>query len=316
VKLLVLLNFPEAVRRQYSDAIAQAFPELDVQLADHHSRVGPHIQDAEVLVTFGAHLSDAVLEKGERLRWIQALGTGVDGIVDRPALRPGVLVTSLHGLQSDSVAESVIASMLALARDLPRSLRNQAAGRWERFQVQLLAGRTAGLLGVGAIAADLAPRLSALGMQVVGITETPRALPGFDSMRRRAELAEAVADLDHLVLLLPLTPATRGLVGRRVLAAMKPTAFLVNVARGGVVDEPALLDALRAGTIAGAALDVFAEEPLPDGHPLWSLENVIITPHMAGFHTGYAAAALPVVIENIRHFLAGEVDLMANVVRR
>lgn len=316
MKLLVLLNFPEHVRRQYGEAILAAFPEVDVQVADHHSRVEPHIQDAEILVTFGAHMSDQVLEKGERLRWIQALGTGVDGIVDRPALRPGVLVTSLHGLQSDSVAESVIVSMLALARNLPRSLRNQAAGRWERFQVELLKGRTAGILGVGAIAVDLAPRLGALGMNVVGITETPRALPGFSSMRRRADLSGAVADVDHLVLLLPYTHETKAIVDAAVLAAMKPTAFLINVGRGGVVDEPALIGALRAGTIAGAALDVFAEEPLPSGHALWEMENVIITPHMAGFHTGYAAAALPVVIENIRHFLAGEVDQMTNVVRR
>lgn len=316
MKLLVLLNFPERVRREYTDGLASAFPGLVVVGAGHHSSVDPHIRDAEILVTFGAHMSDAVLEKGERLRWIQALGTGVDGIVDRPALRPGVLVTSLHGLQSDSVAESVIASMLALARDLPRSLRNQAAARWERFEVNLLKDKNAGILGVGKIATDLAPRLAALGMRVIGITQTPRELPGFASMRSRRDLVRAVADLDHLVLLLPYETATSGIVSREVLAAMKPTAFLINVARGGVVDDEALVDALRRKAIAGAALDVFAEEPLPPEHPLWRMENVIVTPHMAGFRSGYAATALPVVIENVRHFLAGEIDQMTNVVRR
>lgn len=310
------MNFPEHVRREYVRGLAAAFPDLDVVEADHHSRVDPHIAEADILVTFGAHMSDAVLEKAARLRWIQALGTGVDGIVDRPALRPGVLVTSLHGLQSDSVAESVIGSMLALARNLPRSLRNQAAGRWERFEVDLISGKVAGILGVGAIAEDLAPRLAALGMRVVGITETPRDLRGFAEMRPRRELVQAVADLDYLVLLLAYVPETKGIVGAPVIAAMKPTSFLINVGRGGIVDEQALIDALRGGSIAGAALDVFAEEPLPSEHPFWGMENVIVTPHIAGFRRGYVHVALPVVVDNIRHFLAGEIDQMSNVVRR
>ena len=316
MKLLVLLNFPEPVRRQYTRGLAAAFPQLDVEEASHHSSAGPLVADAEILVTFGAHISDAVLEKGERLRWIQALGTGVDGIVDRPALRPGVLVTSLHGLQSDSVSESVLGSMLALARNLPRSFRNQSAARWERFEVQLLKGKTAGILGVGAIATDLAPRLAALGVTVVGFTQTPRRLAGFAEMRLRSDLIHALSDIDYLILLLPYEPATSRIVNRDVLTAMKRTAFLVNVARGGVVDEPALIEALRDGTIAGAALDVFAEEPLPPDHPFWGMENVIITPHMAGFRSGYAEVALPVVIDNVRHFLAGEIDQMTNLVRR
>ena len=316
MKLLVLLNFPEPVRRQYTRGLAAAFPQLDVEEASHHSSAGSLVADAEILVTFGAHISDAVLEKGERLRWIQALGTGVDGIVDRPALRPGVLVTSLHGLQSDSVSESVLGSMLALARNLPRSLRNQSAARWERFEVQLLKGKTAGILGVGAIATDLAPRLAALGVTVVGFTQTPRRLAGFAEMRLRSDLIHALSDIDYLILLLPYEPATSRIVNRDVLTAMKRTAFLVNVARGGVVDEPALIEALRDGTIAGAALDVFAEEPLPPDHPFWGMENVIITPHMAGFRSGYAEVALPVVIDNVRHFLAGEIDQMTNLVRR
>lgn len=316
MKLLVLLNFPEPVRRQYTRGLAAAFPQLDVEEASHHSSAGSLVADAEILVTFGAHISDAVLEKGERLRWIQALGTGVDGIVDRPALRPGVLVTSLHGLQSDSVSESVLGSMLALARNLPRSFRNQSAARWERFEVQLLKGKTAGILGVGAIATDLAPRLAALGVTVVGFTQTPRRLAGFAEMRLRSDLIHALSDIDYLILLLPYEPATSRIVNRDVLTAMKRTAFLVNVARGGVVDEPALIEALRDGTIAGAALDVFAEEPLPPDHPFWGMENVIITPHMAGFRSGYAEVALPVVIDNVRHFLAGEIDQMTNLVRR
>ena len=316
MKLLILLTFPEPIRNQYRDGLAAAFPELDIEMVDHHSKAAGPVADADVLVTFGAQMADHVLEEGRNLRWIQALGTGVDGIVDRPALRPGVLVTNLRGLHGASVSESALASMLALARDLPRAVRSQDAGRWDRFPVRLLKGATVGILGVGAIAEELAPRCHALGMRVIGITSAPRELPGFDAMRRREDLAAVAPELDFLVLLTPFTTETRGIVDERVLAAMKRTAFLVNVARGGIVDEPALVEALQRGEIAGAALDVFAEEPLPGDHPFFSMRNVIVTPHMAGFHAGYAAEALPIVVENLRLFLAGETDRMLNVVRR
>jgi len=153
-------------------------------------------------------------------------------------------------------------------------------------------------------------------MKVVGITSVERELPGFDAMWGKDELLQVVPELDYLVLLTPHTAQTHHMVDAEVLAAMKPSAFLVNVARGGVVDERALIDALGSGAIAGAGLDVFAEEPLPFGHPFYSMPNVIVTPHMAGFHAGYAAEALPLVEENIRRFMTGDLDHMINVVKR
>jgi D-2-hydroxyacid dehydrogenase (NADP+) len=316
MKLLILLTFPEPIRNVYRDGLAEAFPQLKIDMVDHHSKVDPYINEANILVTFGAHMADHVLEKATNLKWIQALGTGVDGIVDSPALRDGVIVTNLRGLHGASVSESVLAVMLALSRNLPRAVRSQDAGRWDRFPVSLVKGKTVGILGVGVIATELAPRCQALGMKVIGITSSPRSVPGFDRVVSRDELLEVVAELDHLVLLIPYTSETDGIVGSAVLKRMKRSAFLINVARGGVVDQPALVEALHAGLIAGAALDVFAEEPLPDGHPLWKMPNVLITPHMAGFHAGYPDEALPIVIENIRHFLAGDIDGVINVVRR
>ena len=316
MKLLLVLAFPESVRNQYRDRLAASFPEVQVDLVDHHSKVDPYIDDAEILVTFGAHISDRVLEKGARLRWIQALGTGVDGIVDRPSLREGVIVTNLRGLHGKSVSEAALAFMLALARNLPRAVRNQANRRWERFQVTLLAGATVGIFGVGVIAEELALRCKALGMTVIGLTSATRELPGFDEMMGKGELMNVVSRLDYLVLLTPYTKETHNIIDAKVLAAMKPSAFVVNLARGGIVDEPALIDALRSRAIAGAALDVFAEEPLPEGHPFYSMDNVIVTPHMAGFHVGYAADALPIVEENLRRYLAGDLEGMINVVKR
>ena len=316
MKALILLTFPEPIRKVYRDGLAEAFPQLKIDMVDHHRKVDPYINEANILVTFGAQMADHVLEKATNLKWIQALGTGVDGIVDSPALRDGVIVTNLHGLHGASVSESVLTAMLALSRNLLRAVRSQDAGRWDRFPVNLVKGKTVGILGVGVIATELAPRCQALGMTVIGITSSPRSVPGFDRMVSRDELLDVAAELDHLVLLIPYTSETDRIVGRAVLKRMKRSAFLINVARGGVVDQPALVEALQAGLIAGAALDVFAEEPLPDGHPLWKMPNVLITPHMAGFHAGYPDEALPIVIENIRHFLAGDIDGMINMVRR
>lgn len=314
--VLILLTLPEPVRMQYFDSLRKAFPEAKIDMVDHHSKVDPYIGAAEVLITFGAHMADPVLEKGKKLKWIQALGTGVDGIVDRPPLREGVLVTNMHGLHGDSVPEAALMLMLALARDLPRALRSQRERKWDRYPSRLLKGRTVGIFGVGAIAKSLAPKCRALGMGVVGISAVPREMEGFDRMVPREALERTVPGLDFLVLLTPYTPETHGIVSAKVLAAMKPSAYIVNLARGGIVDEEALARALRERKIAGAALDVFAAEPLPAEHPFWGMDNVIVTPHLGGFHDRYAEQALPTVEENLRRFLAGDLDGMINVVKR
>ena len=316
MNVLLLLALPEAIRIKYQVALKKRYPQLTIDLVEHHSKVDPYIGSAEVLITFGAHMVDHVLEKGVRLKWIQALGTGVDGICDRPALREGVIVTNLHGLHGESMSESALLSMLALARDLPRNLRSQAHHAWDRFTVRLLSGRTVGILGVGAIAKDLAPRCKALGMTVIGITSTKRELPGFDRMVSRDQLQEVGGEVDFLVLLTPYSRETHNIVNADVLRTMKRDSFLINLARGGVVDEAALVDALKNGTIAGAALDVFAKEPLAAEHPFWDMPNVIITPHLGGFHDQYAEKALPVIEENLDKFLAGDTKSMSNVVKR
>lgn len=315
-QLLILLALPEKVRTQYYEHIRTRFPEVSVNLVDHHTKVDPHIGNADVLITFGPMMSDHVLAKGANLKWIQALGTGIDGIVDQPSLRREVLVTNMHGFHGAPVSEAAILSLLALSRDLPRSLRSQRSRKWVRFPATLLKGKTVGIFGVGAIAEELAPRCKAMGMTVVGITSAKRQVAGFDRMMGRDGLVSAVRDLDYLVLLTPYTPETRNIVNAAVFEAMKPGSYLVNLARGGVVDEAALTQALERGKLAGAALDVFSKEPLPEDHPFWGMDNVIMTTHQGGFFDGYPDFALPVVEENLRKFLAGDLKNMINIVRR
>lgn len=312
--LLILLAMPEPVRNQYRARMQACFPDLNIALVDHHSKVGPHIADADAMLTFAPMLSDAVLQSAKRLKWVQALGTGVDNLIDRPCLREDVIVTNIHGIHGPPVSEAAIAAMLALARNLQRAVRFQEKRQWQRFPAQLLHNKTVGIFGVGAIAEALAPKCKIFGMRVIGISSAPRQLAGFDEMRASTELTEVAAELDFFVLLTPLTDKTRNSIGAKVFAAMKPSAFLVNLARGGVVDEMALVEALRGGQIAGAALDVFVQEPLPPDHPFWSMDNVIITTHQGGFCDVYIDHAWPTVEANMRCFLNGDIGSMVNVV--
>jgi len=317
--VLILLTLPPEVRAQYYDGIRTAFPQLRVAMVDHVSKVEPYLPDTDILITFGPHLEDRandVLQRARKLKWIQALGTGVDNIFDRPTLRPDVILTNIRGIHGPAMSEAALMAMLALSRNLPNLVRQQDRGIWERRPGRLLDGKTVGIFGVGAIAEVLAPRCKIFGMRVIGISSIKRDVAGFDRMYGRHKLVEAVRALDYLVLLTPYSPATHRIIDARVLAAMKPTSYLINLARGGVIDEDALIEVLRERRIAGAALDVFAAEPLPKNSPFWTMDNVLVTPHVGGFNDDYARQALAVVSENIRRFLADDTAHMINVVER
>ena len=319
-KVLVYLTMlPPAETRRCFDFVRGEFPALEVALAEKPHEVDPHIGAAEILITFGAHLgleAESILGRGKQLQWVMALGTGVDHIVDVPALRPEAMVTNMHGMHGVPMTESALSLMLALAREMPRMLHNQQRAHWERYGSRLLFGKTVGIFGIGAIAQVLGPACKAFGMNVVGITSAKRNVAGFDRMVHRDELAHIIGALDHLVILTPLTDNTRNIVDAKMLAAMKPSAFLINLARGGIVDEAALIEALKARRIGGAAIDVFVKEPLPADHPFWAMDNVILSPHIGAFNADYISQVLPFVKENLAHYLAGRRERMINVVRK
>jgi phosphoglycerate dehydrogenase-like enzyme len=314
--LLILLGLPEAIRNQYRDRLQARFPALGINVVDHHTKIGPYIADADAMLTFTPMITSKVFADAARLKWVQTLGTGVDNLIDQPTLRHDVIVTNIRGIHGAPVSEAALGTMLALARDLPRAVRAQDARQWQRFPARLLHNKTVGIFGVGAISEVLAPKCKAFGMRVVGVTSAPRSLAGFDRMNKSEELLDIVAEFDFLVLLSPLTAQTRNIINDKVFARMKPTSFLINLARGGVVDEVALVGALREKRIAGAALDVFVEEPLPADHPFWTMPNVIITTHQGGFCDVYIDYALPTVEANMQRFLAGDTGNMINIVPR
>jgi D-2-hydroxyacid dehydrogenase (NADP+) len=314
----VLLILPDAENPQgvYERELRAAFPELSINCVDHHDKVGPFIGATEVLMTFSPFMADHVARDATRLRWIQVLGSGVDGFVNLASLRRDVLITNGRGVQAAPVSEAAISLMLALSRDMPRMLANQAARRWERWPSQLLEGRTLGILGVGQIGEALAVRAQAFGMRVIGVSSGSRAVAGFERLYPREQLQDAVGEMDFLVVLTPYSTETHHIIDAPVLARMKQGAFLVNLARGGVVNEVDLAEALRDNIIRGAALDVFQEEPLSPESELWSLPNVIVSPHLGGLNSSYPRSILPLVIENVRLFAAGRNSEMRNVVSR
>jgi D-2-hydroxyacid dehydrogenase (NADP+) len=315
-QVLVFTAVHEVMRARYKAMLLERFPQLTINAVGHHSEVDRYIAEVDVLLCFSPPMADDLGRKAKKLKWIQALGTGVDNILDLPSLGPEVVVTNIRGIHGAPVSEATIAYMLSLARDLRRSVHAQDKSTWERWPSRLLDGKTVGILGVGLIAEYLAPICKQFGMKTIGISGTPRTTKGFDRMVARDDLIKVVPQLDFLVTLAPLTPETRGIIGEKVFAAMKPAAYLVNVARGGVVDEPTLIAALETGKIAGAALDVFSEEPLPPDNPIWKAKNITIFPHLGGYSHGYEERAMPTIAGNMAKFVAGDLTSMINIVRK
>jgi len=314
-RALILLSPVINVDDRLRTLLREQFPALPVDYVGHHSEVGPYIGEATILITFGVLMTDQVFQAAKRLEWIHVPGSGVDGIIGHPLLPAHVLVTNSRGATSPAMAETALALMFSLARDVPRLVRQQQGRRWQRFAPTILTGKTLTILGVGAVAEALAQRCQALGLRVVGISGSRQSAPHFDRIVPRTALREAAAEADVFVNLAPGTAETRHIVSAGVIAALKPTAYFINIGRGTTVDEPALVAALAAGRIAGAGLDVVEQEPLAADHPLWSLPNVILSPHLGGFHRRFIDDLMPAFAANLRHFLAGERGQMVNVIR-
>lgn len=263
----------------------------------------PHVARAEVLFT-GA-LPPGALADAPRLRWVQCMYAGVDRLLPQLAGRP-VLLTSARGLHVHTMADHALLLMLAFARHLPRFLRQQERAAWEPAPARELRGGCLLVVGLGAIGTEIARRAVAFGLRVIGVKRHPAPVEGVEAVYGPDRLHEALARADWVVLTCPLTPETRGLIGRRELQAMKPGAVLINLARGEVVDEAALVEALSSGHLGGAGLDVFAREPLPPDSPLWRLPHVIVTPHVAGSLPDYVDRTVALFVDNLRRYLDGQ----------
>lgn len=304
----------------------------DLKAEKYASRISDHVGSAEIipvtsiqeavdrganstiLIALAHNITEQLVTAMPQLKWVQALTTGVDPLLKLLTKRPQTLVTNARGIPGPQMSELALLMMMSLARDFARMQANQKAARWERWPQPILSGKKVVVVGVGSISEELAARCQAFGMSVVGISESRKSAPNFDAVVSRAELKTSVADADFIVLLVPATPETRHIVNADVLAAVKPSAFLMNLARGACLDHAALLAALRSRRLAGAGLDVFDSEPLDPSDPLWSEPNVLITPHIGGFSDSYVDQMAPLIAHNLQAFLSGTPDLMRNVV--
>jgi phosphoglycerate dehydrogenase-like enzyme len=297
----------DALRREFAPfAIGATFDLAEAR------RMG---SNAEVLVALAHEVTDELLAAMPKLRWIAALTTGTDHLCRLKNLRSDVIVTSARGIHGPQMSELAVLYMIALSRRIPEMMRNQLAGKWERWSQPVLLDKTAVIVGVGQIGETLAERLRTFGMKIVGVSDARTEIAGFDQVLPRAKLKETAALADFLIVLVPLNGETRHLIDAQVLDAFKPTAYLINLARGDVVDETALIDRLQAGRIAGAGLDVFAEEPPRKDNPLWTMPNVIMTPRIGGMSDRYAEQVLPLMIHNLRAFSEGRLKDMRNIVQ-
>jgi len=299
----------------YVENLSAEFPGFDFRAAYSLDDAMAHAPGAQVFIGIGPQMPPALVVAMPRLEWVQSLTTGVDNLLAMEEMPKGVPITKCVGVQGPQMSEHALMLMLALARRLPDTLQAQARGEWDRHPQPLLQHKTVCLLGLGHIAETLAPYCRTLGMTVTGVSSREE-VPNIDRIYAREQLVEAAAEADFLVVLIPLAPETRHIVGSEVLAAMKPTAFLINVARGGCVDEAALLSALQNGIIAGAGIDVFETEPLPKDSPLWQAPNAILTPHVGGFADVYHKQCFPIVLDNFRAYAEGGPGALTSAVRR
>lgn len=310
MKLLIL----EQRAKDYLGLLRPKFPEVVFHAATAEEEVGNFIEEADALLTI--RISDELLKKAKKLQWIHALTTGVDYIVNLPSLRKDVIITSTRGIHGPQVSEMAFLLMLALNRNFPEVVRNQDRCVWERWPGKLLWKKKIGILGVGIIGEEIAKKAKAFGMEVYGIDIIRRELDCIDAFYGPEQIVEVASKVDYLVIVAPRTPQTEKLIDSKVLSAMKPTAFLLNLGRGEIVDEEALIEVLKKGKIAGAGLDTFWQEPLPKEHPFWKMKNVIVSPHVAGMSDIYVEQAITIFEENLRRFLKGERRNLLNFIER
>ncbi|MDR7435076.1 MAG: D-2-hydroxyacid dehydrogenase [Armatimonadota bacterium] len=302
MKILILANLEDRHIAQIK-AIA---PEAELMVTTDRNKAVSLAPEAEIMV--GWNLPREAIVQAPNLKWIHSTAAGVDQLLFPEVLEREILVTTSSGIHAIPLCEHVFAMMLALSRRLHYAIRQQIHRRWDRRGSVggELGGGTLGILGLGHIGVELAKRAVAFEMRVIGTKRTPSPVPFVERVLPPEGLDEVLMESDVVVIALPLTPQTRGLIGERELRLMKPTAFLINVGRGPIVQERALIRALREGWIAGAALDVFEQEPLPADSPLYDLENVILTPHVAGTSPRYMDRAIPLFCENLGRYLRGE----------
>lgn len=310
-KLVVAIEIPA----HHLEALRERFPDLAI-VAVPYAELDDQLPDADAVCS--VRLTAEQIARAPRLRWLQTMSAGVEHVLTPALVDREIALTNASGVHAINIGEHLMAMMLAFARALPRLVRNQTAHRWRdepiRDHVFELHGQTLLLVGLGDIALALAERAVPFGMRTIGVRRRPDQ-PVPPTVHRAVtieRLAEVLPEADHVAICLPLTEQTEGLLDAGMLGRMRPSSYLYNIGRGRIVDQEALIAALRAGRLAGAGLDVTDPEPLPADSPLWDMENVLITAHTSGGTPKYWDRGITILSDNIERFRSGQ-DLINRI---
>jgi phosphoglycerate dehydrogenase-like enzyme len=307
VNVLVLSN-PAA---QHLRILSELPDSANVRIGNDPARLIEVAPEAEVILNgqFNGDLLAKVFPLAKQLKWVHTLSAGVEQVLFPELIDSPVPLTNGRGVFGRVLGEWAVAAMLFFAKGLRRLVKQQEEGVWEQFDIEELHGRTLGIIGYGEIGRAAAERARAFGVRIVALRRRPE-LSAADRLLDAAwspdKLHELLRESDYVLIAAPHTRETRGMIGEREIAAMEPSAVLINVGRGPVIDETALIRALEHNRIRGAALDVFQQEPLPPGHPFYELKNVLLSPHSADHFSGWIESAVRMFVVNFNHYVKGE----------
>ncbi|WP_312093966.1 D-2-hydroxyacid dehydrogenase [Niallia sp.] len=307
-KIYIRRTIPE----KYLDKMIALGAELIIdpwQYGDPEPPISEDISNCNIVLTLGLTDSLSILQDAPNIQWVQSLSVGLDALLHEEVKNSEIIITNTKGCTSVPIAEHTIAMIAGLARGIPFMIRNQLHNRWAPTPITDLAGSTLGIIGYGEIGKQIAKRAKSLDMFVIGCKKRPSFLSDnapADLIVGLDQIDDVITKSDFLILALPSTPDTYQLINQEKLAKMKENSFLINIGRGNTIVEEELIHLLKEKKIAGAALDVFEVEPLPKEHPLWELENIIISPHNAFFSPNTIDRYMEVFLENIQRFKDGK----------
>lgn len=313
-RILLTHEFPPETNGTLDDlevALRDRLPDATLVRATDYADSIAKMADAEVVIEHGFY--EEYLDAASSLQWIQSLSSGANRYDLDQLEEMGVVLTTVSGVHARPIAEQVLTYLLLFEREMLQGLRQQRRREWRRYPAGELGERVVAVVGVGAIGGRIAELVDALDASVLGVRRHPdEAHPAVEEMFGPDDLHTVLGRADYVVVACPLTDETRGMIGAAELSSLGNDGVLINIARGRVVDQDALEDALQTGDLRGAALDVFEEEPLPTESPLWQQSNVVVTPHMAGGTPRFPERCADVIATNYERFIAGEVEEMQN----
>ncbi|GAB3792247.1 D-2-hydroxyacid dehydrogenase [Virgibacillus kimchii] len=310
-KIAVNLDLKES----YLKTIKEAAPGFDVVSGNDLDELQPHLEEAEIIVRWRKPMEKMVIKHNKNLRWIQNWSAGVNNLPLEEFERKGVIITSANGVHAYPISETIFSHILGLTRKLNTYIRQQQEKKWDSAGLKLeIHEKTIGIIGVGAIGRETAKIAKAFNMKVLGMRYSGEMTDNVDRMYTPNQLDQFLPQCDYVVITLPLTKETSGMFSKDQFRKMKDTAFMINIGRGPIIKEDDLIRALQNNEIAGAGLDVFATEPLPEESPLWEMENVIVTPHTAGATEHYTKRVVEdIFLPNLKKYVQGDAPDM-NVV--